>query len=110
MQLFRVSAVCAVLCSAGAREGLQKFCRAPWPARFIMLQGIEGVEDIKDGYNPATWALEVTNQTSERRIGRDFADVYESSDVFKWVSCPHLPLQLTPSIGALKTILSAVRL
>lgn len=48
----------------------------------LSFQSVEGVDAIKDGYNPATWVLEVTNSTSERRIGKDFADEYESSDLY----------------------------
>lgn len=48
-----------------------------------LLQGIQGVPRIRDGYNPATWALDVTNGASERRLERDFADVYEASALHK---------------------------
>ena len=61
----------------------------------LPLQGIEGVGQIRDGYNPATWALEVTNGSNERRLGVDFADVYESSSLYKCVpsqaSSPKMP-------------------
>lgn len=42
---------------------------------------------ITDGYNPATWVLDVTNGASERRLGVDYADAYESSDLYKCDSC-----------------------
>jgi len=45
------------------------------------------VRKITDGYNPATWVLDVTNGASEHRLGVDFADAYESSDLYKCVSC-----------------------
>jgi hypothetical protein len=52
------------------------------------LQSVEGVEEIQDGYNPATWALEVTNQAAERRVDRDFADVYADSQLHKCAPAP----------------------
>nr|DAD26713.1 TPA_asm: hypothetical protein HUJ06_028181 [Nelumbo nucifera] len=42
--------------------------------------GIHGVPPIPDGYNPATWMLEITTTASELRIGVDFADIYKHSD------------------------------
>ena len=48
------------------------------------MQDVEGVPAIKDGYNPATWALDVTNSAAERRLGVDFADVYEGSSLYRW--------------------------
>jgi hypothetical protein len=51
-------------------------------------QSVEGVEEIQDGYNPATWALEVTNQAAERRVDRDFADVYADSQLHKCAPPP----------------------
>jgi hypothetical protein len=46
-------------------------------------QAIEGVPKIRDGYNPATWMLEITTPGAEQRLGRDFADIYHSSALFK---------------------------
>ncbi|RYQ99046.1 hypothetical protein Ahy_B07g086895 [Arachis hypogaea] len=48
-------------------------------------QGISGIPPIPDGYNPATWVLEVTTSAVEERIGADFADIYTSSDQFREV-------------------------
>lgn len=47
------------------------------------LSKVEGVPPIKDGYNPATWMLEVTSMSEERRLGVDFAEVYQSSELYK---------------------------
>ncbi|XVF49256.1 hypothetical protein PTKIN_Ptkin03bG0253800 [Pterospermum kingtungense] len=44
---------------------------------------IEGVNKIKDGYNPATWALEVTTRAQEEILGVKFADVYKKSDLYR---------------------------
>ncbi|KAK9141589.1 hypothetical protein Syun_010989 [Stephania yunnanensis] len=46
-------------------------------------EGIEGVSKIKDGYNPATWMLEVTTAAQEDILGVDFANVYNNSDLYR---------------------------
>ncbi|OWM82299.1 pleiotropic drug resistance protein 1-like isoform X1 [Punica granatum] len=46
-------------------------------------EGIEGVSQIKDGYNPATWMLEVTTNAQEMALGVDFADLYRRSDLYR---------------------------
>ncbi|CAK9221411.1 unnamed protein product [Sphagnum troendelagicum] len=43
---------------------------------------IDGIPPINDGYNPATWVLEVTTPAAELQIGKDFADVYHDSELF----------------------------
>ncbi|XP_024516623.1 ABC transporter G family member 31 [Selaginella moellendorffii] len=44
---------------------------------------VEGVPIIKDGYNPATWMLEVTSPAAEARLKKDFADIYSVSDLHR---------------------------
>lgn len=46
-------------------------------------QAIEGTPPIKEGYNPATWMLEVTTSGEELRTGKDFADIYRDSNLFR---------------------------
>ncbi|RVW77075.1 Pleiotropic drug resistance protein 1 [Vitis vinifera] len=46
-------------------------------------EGIEGVSKIKDGYNPATWMLEVTASAQELILGVDFTEIYEKSDLYR---------------------------
>ncbi|VAH98599.1 unnamed protein product [Triticum turgidum subsp. durum] len=46
-------------------------------------QGIPGVPPIREGYNPATWMLEVSTQACEERLGLDFATLYKNSDQFR---------------------------
>ncbi|XP_068641438.1 ABC transporter G family member 31 [Aristolochia californica] len=48
-------------------------------------QGIEGVPPIREGYNPATWMLEVTTQAAEEKIGEDFSSIYRNSNAFREV-------------------------
>ncbi|KAH9609740.1 hypothetical protein KSS87_012730, partial [Heliosperma pusillum] len=48
-------------------------------------QGINGVPPIPDGYNPATWMLEITTPAIEERIGADFADIYRNSNQYREV-------------------------
>ncbi|KAL8127808.1 hypothetical protein AgCh_014659 [Apium graveolens] len=45
--------------------------------------GIPGISSFPDGYNPATWMLEISTPAAEERIGRDFADIYRHSDQFR---------------------------
>ncbi|CAM6107413.1 unnamed protein product [Calypogeia fissa] len=46
-------------------------------------EAIPGVLKIKDGYNPATWMLEVTSASMETRLGVDFADIYTKSTAYQ---------------------------
>ncbi|KAF8035905.1 hypothetical protein BT93_C1815 [Corymbia citriodora subsp. variegata] len=46
-------------------------------------EGISGVPKIKDGYNPATWMLEVTTAAQEEILGVDFTEVYRNSELFR---------------------------
>jgi hypothetical protein len=46
-------------------------------------QAIDGTPRIKEGYNPATWMLEVSTPAAEIRIGQDFADIYRNSDLYQ---------------------------
>ena len=39
--------------------------------------------NIKDGYNPATWMLEVTTSAQELILGVDFTEIYEKSDLYR---------------------------
>ncbi|XP_022948694.1 pleiotropic drug resistance protein 1-like [Cucurbita moschata] len=44
---------------------------------------IKGVARIKDGYNPATWMLEVTSPAQELALGVDFTDLYRNSELYR---------------------------
>ncbi|KAG2598989.1 hypothetical protein PVAP13_5KG412300 [Panicum virgatum] len=46
-------------------------------------EGIQGVRKIKDGYNPATWMLEVTTVSQEQILGVDFCDLYKKSELYQ---------------------------
>ncbi|CAA7407935.1 unnamed protein product [Spirodela intermedia] len=46
-------------------------------------EGIRGVSKIKDGYNPATWMLEVTTLGQEDALGVSFTDLYKSSELYQ---------------------------
>ena len=50
----------------------------------LILKGIHGVNKIKDGYNPATWMLEVTSPAKEMELEVDFADVYKNSELYRY--------------------------
>jgi ABC-type multidrug transport system ATPase subunit len=46
-------------------------------------EGIEGVSKIKDGYNPATWMLEVSSSAQEEMLGVDFCEIYKQSELYQ---------------------------
>ncbi|KAF5936342.1 hypothetical protein HYC85_027471 [Camellia sinensis] len=46
-------------------------------------EGINGISKIKDGYNPATWMLEVTSAAQEAALGVNFAEMYKNSDLYR---------------------------
>ncbi|KAJ3704201.1 hypothetical protein LUZ61_007906 [Rhynchospora tenuis] len=46
-------------------------------------ESIEGVRKIKDGYNPATWMLEVTTLAQEEALGINFSEVYKISELYQ---------------------------
>ncbi|GKV34880.1 hypothetical protein SLEP1_g43218 [Rubroshorea leprosula] len=46
-------------------------------------EAIPGVTKIKEGYNPATWMLEVTSTAVEAQLDVDFAEVYANSDLYR---------------------------
>ncbi|GAB2234368.1 hypothetical protein Drorol1_Dr00003617 [Drosera rotundifolia] len=46
-------------------------------------EDIEGVPKIADGYNPATWMLEVTTPAQEVALGVDFTELYRNSDLYR---------------------------
>ncbi|KAF7849923.1 hypothetical protein BT93_L0124 [Corymbia citriodora subsp. variegata] len=46
-------------------------------------EGIQGVSKIKDGYNPATWMLEVTSPAQELALGVNFSDLYKNSNLHR---------------------------
>ncbi|XP_059293144.1 pleiotropic drug resistance protein 1 [Lycium ferocissimum] len=46
-------------------------------------ESIHGVAKIKEGYNPATWMLEVTSSAQEMMLGVDFTDLYKNSDLYR---------------------------
>lgn len=47
------------------------------------VQALKGISPIPDGYNPATWMLEVTTPAAEEKIGEDFAEIYNNSEQFR---------------------------
>ncbi|KAM3753124.1 hypothetical protein ACB098_03G069600 [Castanea mollissima] len=47
-----------------------------------LCQSVPGVTKIRDGYNPATWMLEVTAPSVEAQLDGDFADIYANSSLY----------------------------
>ncbi|XP_010537955.1 PREDICTED: ABC transporter G family member 40 isoform X2 [Tarenaya hassleriana] len=46
-------------------------------------ESIQGISKIKDGYNPATWMLEVSTTAQEIALEVDFAQIYKNSDRYR---------------------------
>lgn len=46
-------------------------------------QSVPGVPEIKEGYNPATWMLEVSTPAMEAQLNVDFAEIYANSDRYR---------------------------
>ncbi|GMH17672.1 hypothetical protein Nepgr_019513 [Nepenthes gracilis] len=46
-------------------------------------EALPGVQKITDGYNPATWMLEVTTPAQELALGVDFTELYQNSDLYR---------------------------
>ncbi|XVE63541.1 hypothetical protein DITRI_Ditri07aG0028200 [Diplodiscus trichospermus] len=44
---------------------------------------INGTPRIKDGYNPATWMLEVTSAAQEEGLGVNFTNIYKNSELYR---------------------------
>ncbi|KAL6998106.1 Pleiotropic drug resistance protein 2 [Sarracenia purpurea var. burkii] len=46
-------------------------------------EAVPGVPKIKDGYNPATWMLEITAPSVEAQLDVDFAEIYANSSLYQ---------------------------
>jgi len=46
-------------------------------------EAIPGVPKITEGYNPATWMLEVSSPLAEARLDVDFAEIYANSALYR---------------------------
>uniref|UniRef100_A0ACD5TSL6 Uncharacterized protein n=1 Tax=Avena sativa TaxID=4498 RepID=A0ACD5TSL6_AVESA len=46
-------------------------------------ESVPGVPKITEGYNPATWMLEVSSPLSEARLNVDFAEIYANSALYR---------------------------
>ncbi|KAL0923809.1 hypothetical protein M5K25_004587 [Dendrobium thyrsiflorum] len=62
-------------------------------------EAIQGIMKIKNGYNPATWMLEVTTSAQEIALGVDFNEVYKNSELYKRNKALIMELS-QPSIGS----------
>ncbi|KAF3968871.1 hypothetical protein CMV_007280 [Castanea mollissima] len=60
-------------------------------------QGIKGTPPIPNGYNPATWMLEVTTPAAEDRIGEDFAEIYQNSKQYSDVEASIKHFSIPPA-------------
>ncbi|KAL9660657.1 hypothetical protein QQ045_025474 [Rhodiola kirilowii] len=62
-------------------------------------KAIRGVPHITDGYNPATWMLDISTPAAEERYGADLADVYIRSEQYREVEASIMRLSV-PSPGS----------
>ncbi|CAH9112411.1 unnamed protein product [Cuscuta europaea] len=46
-------------------------------------ESIEGIKEIKNGYNPATWVLENTTREREVALGISFNEIYRKSELYQ---------------------------
>ncbi|KAK0585573.1 hypothetical protein LWI29_030700 [Acer saccharum] len=46
-------------------------------------EAVSGVAKINDGYNPATWMLEVTTPSVEAQLDVDFAEIFANSSLYQ---------------------------
>jgi energy-coupling factor transporter ATP-binding protein EcfA2 len=46
-------------------------------------EAVPGVPKIKDGYNPATWMLEISATTVETQLNVDFSEIYANSSLYQ---------------------------
>lgn len=49
----------------------------------LILQAIPAVPKIQEGYNPATWMLDVSTAAMETQFDVDFAEIYANSDLYR---------------------------
>ncbi|KAM1056398.1 hypothetical protein ACFX13_030551 [Malus domestica] len=69
------------------KRGGQVIYAGPLGARSHKLveyfEAIPGVPKIKDGYNPATWMLDVSSAAVEAQNDVDFAEIFANSDLYR---------------------------
>lgn len=46
-------------------------------------QAVQGVPKIREGYNPATWMLEISAPAVEAQLGVDFTEIYANSSLYQ---------------------------
>jgi hypothetical protein len=49
----------------------------------FFLKEIPGVPKIREGYNPATWMLEVTSAAQEKAHGFNFSEIFKDSELYR---------------------------
>nr|XP_007162612.1 hypothetical protein PHAVU_001G166000g [Phaseolus vulgaris]ESW34606.1 hypothetical protein PHAVU_001G166000g [Phaseolus vulgaris] len=85
------------------KQGGQEIYAGPLGLRSSNLisyfEEIQGIDKIKDGYNPATWMLEVTSSAKEKDLEIDFAEVYKNSELYRRTKALVKELS-TPSPGS----------
>lgn len=60
-------------------------------------QEIKGIPPIPNGYNPATWMLEISTPAAEERTGQDFSVIYRNSEQYREVEASIERLSTPPA-------------
>ncbi|KAL0715388.1 hypothetical protein Bca4012_064710 [Brassica carinata] len=55
----------------------EKECKTDWDS------AVAGVPNIKDGYNPAAWVLDVTTLSMESQMSAHFAQLFTNSSIYR---------------------------
>jgi hypothetical protein len=50
---------------------------------YNIFQAITGIPKIEDGYNPATWMLDISSPVVESQLNIDFAELYNQSSLYQ---------------------------
>ena len=80
VEYFEVSMISALpiydfLKRVSCKQSSKNFCNH--------FQAIPGVPRIKEGYNPATWMLEISSPAIESQLGVDYAELYTKSELYQ---------------------------
>ncbi|KAL0731120.1 hypothetical protein Bca4012_027214 [Brassica carinata] len=65
----------------------EKECKTDWDTLLLMKRcgqiAVEGVPNIKEGYNPATWMLDVTTLSMESQMSVHFTQLFTNSSIYR---------------------------
>jgi hypothetical protein len=62
---------------------LKSFTSFPVLNIYNIFEAVPEVPKIKDGYNPATWMLEISSTAVEAQLNVDFSEIYAKSKLYR---------------------------